>query len=185
MFHNRAIWPLIAALALLGGCGGERSGRDATTPSGFTVPRYLVLRFGQINARAGPGEDYEKRGAYTAKGMPVQVIAETKEWRRICDPAGEVSWVAARMLEGGDAVIRIKPGALPIHRSANPASGVVATLPVRGLAHLDKCDKSGWCRIKVGGARGWAPMSEIWGADPKPQCDGLPAPVAAAQPQEK
>ena len=177
MFKGKTLASLVAALALVGGCGGERAGRDVSTPSGFAVPRYLMLRFGEINARAGPSEDHARLWTYHAKGMPVQVIAETKEWRRICDPEGGISWVASRMLEGGDGVIRIKPGTLPLRRSASPASGVVASLAPRGLAHLDRCE-NGWCRVKVGRAVGWAPMTELWGADPAVQCAGLPAPAA-------
>jgi SH3-like domain-containing protein len=179
MFIGKAISVVLIALSLPASCQNTRAGRDETTPSGFAVPRYLTLRFGEINARAGPSEDHAKLWTYHAQGMPVQVIAETKDWRRICDPEGGISWVAARMLEGGDAaVIRMKPGPLPVHRDPSPTSAMVASLPPRAVAVMDEC-KAGWCKIRVGKAKGWAPAAELWGTNPAPQCAGLAAPVVA------
>ncbi len=182
MFIGKAITAVLLALTLPAACQSTRAGRDETTPSGFAVPRYLTLRFGEINARAGPSEDHAKLWTYHAKGMPVQVIAETRDWRRICDPEGGISWVAARMLEGGDpAVIRMKPGVLPLHREASERAAIVASLPPRGVAVMEEC-QGGWCRLNVGKAKGWAPAAELWGTDPAPQCAGLAAPAVAASP---
>ena len=182
MIFGKALMGVFLALSLPAACQQNRAGKDDTTPSGFAVPRYLVLRFGEINARAGPSEDHGKLWTYHAKGMPVQVIAETRDWRRICDPEGGVSWVAARMLEGGDgAVIRMKPQPLPLHKSASDRTPVTGTLPVRAVAVLEEC-QAGWCRISAGRARGWAPAAELWGTDPAPQCTGLPAATVAPGP---
>src|SRR5690606_9218018 len=70
------------------------------TPSGQPVPRYVSLKFDKIYARAGPSGDHKLVWVYHAKGMPVQVIAETTEWRRICDPEGGVAWIHRRLTSG-------------------------------------------------------------------------------------
>lgn len=179
--HLRAII-MIAGLTAAGlgaaglsGCDGERAQRDATTPSGFAVPRYLVLRFNEINGRAGPSEDHRILWTYHAKGLPVQVIAETQDWRRICDPEGGISWVRSRMLEGGRAVMRTGDTPVSVRRRPDAAAAEVAVLPPKGVAKLDRCEK-GWCQVRVGKTHGWTPEDQVWGTGEGMQCEGLPTP---------
>ena len=58
--------------------------KERPTPSGLPVPRWVVLKFEVVNARSAPGDDSRLLWVYRAKGLPVQVVAETNEWRRIC-----------------------------------------------------------------------------------------------------
>ncbi|HEX6859415.1 MAG TPA: SH3 domain-containing protein [Caulobacteraceae bacterium] len=142
--------------------------RDRPTPSGLPVPRYVVLKFGVVNARAGPGDDHRLLWVYKARGLPVQVVAETREWRRVCDPRGGVAWVHARTIDGKRNVIGAAPPAA-IHRKPKPDSRVVAYLRPQALAALDRC-KDGWCKIKVERVSGWVAARSVWGATDTAQC---------------
>jgi SH3-like domain-containing protein len=139
------------------------------TPSGFPVPRYVSLKYGKVNARAGPGEDHRLLWVYRAKGLPLQVVAETADWRRVCDPQGQAAWVHKRGVDGATTAMRVKPGPLPLRAKPDSAGRVQAYLRPQSIAVLDRCDK-GWCRLKAGGASGWAPQGEIWGGAPAAQC---------------
>lgn len=142
---------------------------DRTTPSGYPVPRYVTLKFGKVNARAGPGDDHRLLWVYRTKGLPLQVVAETSEWRRVCDPEGAVAWVHKRVTDGRRAVIntRERPAALLSRRKAG--SEPVAFLNVRAMASLVRCEK-GWCKVKVDGVTGWTPQGELWGTADTLQC---------------
>ena len=96
---------------------------DKTTPSGLPVPRYVSLKFAEVNARAGPGDDSRLLWVYRAKGLPVQVVAETDEWRRICDPEGGLAWVHKRTTDGRRTVMRLAAGPLPLHSAAKHIYG--------------------------------------------------------------
>jgi len=139
------------------------------TPSGLEVPRYVSLKYDRINARNGPDEAHRLLWVYRAKGLPVQVVAETREWRRICDPEGGLSWVHKRVTDGRRTVMRIQPAPLALLASPRDGARISAWLRGRSTANLDKCEK-GWCRLKAEGSRGWARESEIWGAAPAVQC---------------
>ena len=141
---------------------------DRPTPSGLPVPRYVVLKFGEVNARAGPGDDHRLMWVYTARGLPVQVIAETRDWRRICDPRGGLAWVHGRTLDGKRAVLGRAPPAA-IRSRPKMQSRITAYLRPDALASLDRC-KDGWCRIKVEKVSGWVPARAVWGATDAPQC---------------
>jgi SH3-like domain-containing protein len=141
---------------------------ERPTPSGLPVPRYVTLKFGEVNARAGPGDDYRLQWVYVARGLPVQVIAETREWRRICDPQGGAAWVHMRTIDGRRTVFGMNPPA-EIHARPKAQSRVVAYLRPHAVASLDHC-KEGWCRIKVEHVKGWVLAASVWGATDAPQC---------------
>lgn len=160
---------MLKALALIGlFCAAPALAADRPTPSGLPVPRYVTLKFGQVNARTGPGDDYKLQWVYTARSLPVQVIAETREWRRICDPEGRAAWVHMRTIDGRRSVFGVTPPAA-IHARPKAQSRIVAYLRPRAIASLDRC-KEGWCRIKVDNVKGWVSASSVWGATETPQC---------------
>lgn len=139
------------------------------TPSGLPVPRWVSLKSGKINARNGPGEDHRILWTYRTSGLPVQVVAETRQWRRVCDPRGGLAWVNVGTTSGRRMVLRTKASPLPLRRQPEAAAPVAAYLGARSLAGLDRC-KGGWCKVKAGRASGWAPAGELWGTDERRQC---------------
>ncbi|MFN3521358.1 MAG: SH3 domain-containing protein [Phenylobacterium sp.] len=142
---------------------------DRPTPSGLPVPRYVSLKFGEVNARAGPGDDHRLLWIYHARGLPVQVVAETSEWRRVCDPERGLAWVHKRTTDGRRMVMRWEPTPLALRRGPKAEAETIAYLRPRALAALVRCKKD-WCRIRVDGVSGWAPAKALWGTDDRPQC---------------
>lgn len=164
---TRVMVGIAAGWALLAGPVAAEGPR--ITPSGLEVPRYVSLKYAEVNARNGPDEDHQLLWVYHAKGLPVQVVAETREWRRICDPEGGLAWVHKRTTDGRRAAMRVQPTNLPLRNAPKDGARVSAYLKARSVASLDKCEK-GWCRLRADGSSGWARENEIWGADPAIQC---------------
>ena len=144
--------------------------RPRVTPSGLEVPRYVSLKYAEVNARNGPDEAHQLLWVYHAKGLPVQVVAETREWRRICDPEGGLAWVHRRTTDGRRSAMRVQPTPLALLTAPKEGAKVsgLSEGPL-GRQSLDKCEK-GWCRLRADGSSGWAREGEIWGADPAVQC---------------
>ncbi len=142
--------------------------RDHTL-SGYCLPRYVSLKRGEVNARKGPGKDYPTLWVYRAKGLPVQVVAETTDWRRICDPDGGAIWVQRSMIDGRRMVLALGATPVPLHRTASVAAAPAGYLNGRALAALDHC-KGDWCKVRVGGVSGWLTAREVWGLAPAAQC---------------
>lgn len=158
---------LALAFCLTGVAPGAAAERE--TPSGLPVPRYVVLKFDRVNARSGPGDDHRLTWVYRAKGLPVQVVAETVEWRRICDPQGNLAWIHRRTTDGRRAIMNMSPAPIPLLAKPKTTAQPHAYLAMRAIADLDKCE-AGWCRVKVAGVSGWAPERAFWGVSDKPQC---------------
>jgi len=173
---NCAIVGSLATLALLGACGG-RGGEGADcpvgvkqkTPSGYCVPRYLSLKRGEVFGRKGPGKDYPTAFVYHARGLPVQVIDETTDWRRICDPDGGAVWIASAMVDGQRTVMATGASAVALRQSPSDTAGAAAYLRSRAVADLGRC-KGDWCEVTADGAHGWLKSSEVWGLAPQAQC---------------
>lgn len=162
---------MFVALALALGLAGPPTGRaaDRPTPSGYAVPRYVTLKFGKVNARAGPGDDHRLLWVYSTRGLPVQVVAETAEWRRVCDPEGGMAWVHKRVTDGRRAVINTRNRPAPLLRRPKPGVEPAAFLNVRAMASLVRCEK-GWCKVKTDGATGWVREGALWGTSEALQC---------------
>ena len=165
-----AVWTGIGLAVALAACTASAKDPPAReTPSGLPVPRYVSLKFDSVNARSGPGDDHRLLWVFHAKGLPVQVVAETAEWRRVCDPDGTLSWVHKRTTDGARTVMRTAAGAIPIRDAPHPGAPIDAYRAAKAPAGLDKCDK-GWCRIQVGRVKGWVDAGAVWGANDAPQC---------------
>ncbi|WP_395674406.1 SH3 domain-containing protein [Phenylobacterium sp.] len=142
---------------------------ERATPSGLPVPRWVTLKFDRVNARSGPGDDHQLLWVYRTRSLPVQVVAETSEWRRVCDPDGGLAWVHKRTTDGRRSLMNVRPQPVALRRKPKPEAKVGAWLSGRALASLVRCDK-GWCRVKVEGASGWVREAELWGTAPQAQC---------------
>jgi SH3-like domain-containing protein len=163
---------LLAAAALGAGLlvGAAAPAPDRPTPSGLPVPRYVSLKFDKVNARSGPGDDHRLLWIYRVRGLPVQVVAETAEWRRVCDPDGQLAWVHKRTTDGRRTTMNTTAQPQPLRRRPKETSRVVAYLKPRAMASLVRCDKEDWCKVRADGATGWVASGELWGTADAVQC---------------
>lgn len=142
---------------------------ERVTPSGMPVPRYVSLKFDTVNARSGPGDDHKLLWVYHARDLPLQVVAETLEWRRVCDPEGGLGWVHRRTVDGRRTVINLAAGPEPLQSKPKQDASVRAFMQVRAVGALSRCEK-GWCRVRVGGVNGWTRQGRLWGTLDAQQC---------------
>lgn len=159
---------VLGAAALAGAAQTMPDGRP--TPSGQPVPRWLSLKSGEVRARQGPGLDYRILWEYRASGLPVQVIAETREWRKICDPEGAVAWVHRSVVSSRRSVFNASDAEVAIRAGRSPTSSLRARLTPRSLVSLDECAE-GWCEVRARRLRGFVRQTEVFGAQERPLCN--------------
>lgn len=130
------------------------------TPSGQAVPRFVSLKFDVANGRSGPSRQHPVAWRYVRAGLPMEVIAETPDWRRVRDPEGEVTWMHRRVLSGRRSVFTIEETTLYARADSESPIEVVADTGV--VLSLERC-RSGWCRVEAQGYRGWVETDTLWG----------------------
>jgi len=140
------------------------------TPTGLEVPRWVSLKSSEVRARQGPGLDYRILWEYRAAGLPVQVIAETREWRKICDPEGAVAWIHRSVASGRRGAFNATEVEVPIRTRPDDEADIRARFSGRSLISLDDCE-DGWCRVRAGKLRGWVKADSVFGAADAAQCD--------------
>ena len=158
----------VCAAVLAGGAQTMPDGRP--TPSGQPVPRWLSLKSSEVHARFGPGLDHRILWEYRVSGLPVQVIAETTEWRKICDPEGAVAWVHRSVVSSRRSVFNASEREIPIHAGRSETSPVRARLSPRSLVALDECE-DGWCGVRARRLRGWVRERAVFGTQTHPLCN--------------
>jgi len=134
--------------------------------SGLPVPRYSSLKYAEVNGRAGPSLDYPVQWNYARAGLPVVIVRESQDWRKIRDPQGDEAWVHRRVL--GSARTAMTTDAGSIRRQPDVRSGVVARYDAGAVVTFGGCEDA-WCRVEADGRKGWAPRTQLWGADDLPE----------------
>jgi SH3-like domain-containing protein len=84
----------------LSGPGVAHAQSAGKGPSGLPLPRFVSLKATRVNLRIGPGRDYAVAWLYTRPGVPMEVIQEYDNWRRVRDAEGTEGWVYQSLLSG-------------------------------------------------------------------------------------
>ncbi len=152
-------WTSLALLILVA-AAAPASAADKALP----VPRFVALRSDKVNVRTGPGDQYPIDWVYQRKDLPVEIVAEFQNWRKIRDADGTVGWVHERMVTGRRSVV-VRGQVRALHDEPKPESATVARVEPGVIAKLLQCEPL-WCRIEASGVAGWLRRDEIWGVYP-------------------
>jgi SH3-like domain-containing protein len=134
------------------------------------VPRFVSLKTDRVNLRQGPGTEYPTAWVFRRVGLPVEVIKEFESWRQIRDAEGTTGWVLGTMLSGRRTALILpweaKAGQKAMATLRNDDSeraDAFAEVEAGVLANIISCDGQ-WCRVSVGGYRGYIEQAKLWGA---------------------
>ena len=128
------------------------------------IPRFVTIKSAEANIRTGPGKRYPIKWEVSRKGVPVEIISEFEQWRKIRDSQGEEGWIFQTMLSGVRAVI-IQSKSQILYKSDSASSRPLAKLNVGVIAKLKTCTKE-WCNLETEDLEGWVPRSVLWGVYP-------------------
>lgn len=141
----------------------------ATGPSsGLPVPRFVSLKPDKVNVRAGPTRHHDVAWQFTRSGLPVEITAESDNWRRIRDWEGSEGWVYHSLLSGrrtAMVIAKAKDELVPLLGAAGDHGQVVARLQPGVSASVRKCTGK-WCHIVGAGFDGWIAQERLWGVYP-------------------
>jgi SH3-like domain-containing protein len=159
-----------AAIMVVASARPSSAGQElAVGPSsGLPVPRFVSLKPDKVNVRAGPTRNHDVTWQFTRSGLPVEITAESDNWRRIRDWEGSEGWVYHSLLSGRRTAMvtsKHKDELVPLFRSSDDHSGVVARLQPGVSASVRRCTGK-WCQINGSGFDGWIAQERLWGVYP-------------------
>lgn len=162
---------LVLALGLfaVGNVAAEDSAKHAALEPGkiaLPVPRFVSLKSDKVNVRKGPATDQAIVWVFSRAGLPVEVIAESDNWRRVRDSEGADGWVFHSLLSARRTVL-ITPwskdgSSVPLYSSKSTSSRAVAALQAGVLGNVLNCDGE-WCELSVEDYSGYVQQEELWG----------------------
>lgn len=134
--------------------------------TGLPIPRFVSLdaRQREVNVRFGPGQQYPINWVFSRPSIPLEIIAEFDNWRKIKDYEGQEGWISARLLSGRRTIM-VQGTIRDLRRTASNRARVLLRVEPGVIGSLMEC-RSNWCRMEIEGQRGWMQRSEFWGTLP-------------------
>ena len=163
-----------ATLALLLAAGAGQAAEDraeqhaaaASGKAALPIPRFVSLKSDKVNVRRGPSTDQAIVWVFSRAGLPVEIIAESENWRRVRDSEGADGWVFHSLLSARRTVL-IAPWtgeeeSVLLYNSKSTGARAVAALQSGVLGSVLSCDGK-WCNVSVDDYSGYVQQDKLWG----------------------
>ena len=142
---------------------------------------FFSLKSSEVNLRVGPGEEYPVIWLLTKAGLPVMLIAEFNNWRKVQLVDGTEGWIHVNIISRKNTAIVKSNRPDPSPRDKNPKNKeeepffavmykynsksrpiarVEENVVVRVLKKEDE-----WIKVEVNKIRGWIERKYLWGVE--------------------
>jgi SH3-like domain-containing protein len=134
-------------------------------PESNRVPRFESLKSNNILMRVGPGANYPIQWEYHRTHLPMEIIAEFEDWRKVRDKTGDSGWIHKSMLSQKRYVIIMQDDLL-LRKNEDPESKAVGRFQENSIAQIVKCNALNcflMAKTPASTVKGWAPRRHLWG----------------------
>ena len=122
--------------------------------------RFLMLKNDKVNVRYGPGFKYPIKFIYKKRFLPVKVIDNKENFRRIIDHKNNSGWIHVSQLKKINSLIVSEDTIL--FSKASKFSKPLAKLEKGKLLIVKKCQEN-WCKVSDENYLGWINTNNAWG----------------------
>lgn len=139
-----------------------------TGASGLPVPRFVSLKSDRVNVRIGPSREHDIAWTFVQSGLPVEIVGEFENWRRIRDWEGKQGWVFRSLLSSRRTALVTpweKSDRTPLRSRSRSDADIVAELDPFVLTTVSEC-AGGWCRVNGENYDGWLDQPRLFGVYP-------------------
>lgn len=167
---------VLAVFLTLSGELSPALAQSAGSASKLPLPRFVSLKASRVNMRVGPGRDYQIEWLYTKRGLPLEILQEYDNWRKVRDSEGDEGWILQSLLSG-DRTALVSPwkagekdALIGLHAAPDRTAPLSAQLEPGVIAEVDYC-RGGWCRVTAGSESGHVQQPALWGVYPDETVD--------------
>ena len=125
------------------------------------IPRFETLKFNEVRLRKGPSRDHPIDWVYKLKGLPLKIISEFDDWRKVEDFDGVNGWIHRSQLSR-KRMVQVISSKSEIKLKPNKDSDIIALAETDVLLKLERCDEI-WCRISTQNIKGWILRDNLFG----------------------
>ena len=121
---------------------------------------FLSLKKDKVYVRYGPGKNYPVKYIYRKKFLPIKVIDQKDNFRRIIDHKKNSGWIHISQLKKAKSLIVLENKI--VFKKNSKFSKPIIKLEKGRLVLIKKCIDN-WCNIKAGKYKGWIQTENVWG----------------------
>ncbi len=155
------VFIILGAVQVLPLAHAQEKNAFKSTP--YPVPRFVSLGSDKVSVRTGPGRKFPVEFVFKKKGLPVEVVLEYENWRKIKDHEGEQGWVHQSLISGKRTGVLQGEALVAFYSAPKEGSRLVARAEPGGVGKIDEC-RAEFCRFELSGYKGWVEKAHIWGA---------------------
>ena len=144
------MWRKIIFLILVFFCTNSYSSEDF----------FLMLKNSKVNVRMGPGFDYPIKFIYKKKYLPLKIIDNKENFRKVIDHKKNGGWIHISQLKKINSILVLSDRILFKKPTYN--SKPLANIKSGRLFILEKCKKN-WCEVSSQSFSGWITTENVWG----------------------
>lgn len=122
--------------------------------------KFVCLKSSKVNLRVGPGREYPICWVVLRSNLPVKMISEFGQWRKIQLPDGTQGWLHQSTISYKKTVCLLDDAVM--YRGASDKTTPIAMIEKGCVAKFLKCDGD-WIKIDIHKTRGWVEKSKLWG----------------------
>ena len=122
---------------------------------------FLTLKYNRVKVRQGPSFEYPVKFIYKKKYLPIKIIDNKDNFRKITDLKNNNGWIHVSQLSKKKSAINIHNLSI-IFKKPNIYSQPMAKLEKGKIVIVKKC-KEDWCKIITNDYKGWIFKNYLWG----------------------
>lgn len=124
--------------------------------------RFVSLKSSEINMRVGPGIEYPINWVFMASNLPMQLVAEFGQWRKLRFIDNTEGWVHKNMISYKNTAIVVSNIAVlyKYESKSQPVARIEKNVIVRVLKH-----HKNWVKVSVCRLTGWMLKDDLWGVN--------------------
>lgn len=121
---------------------------------------FVSLKSSEVNMRVGPGKEYPIIWIFMRANLPMLLIAEFEQWRKVRFIDNTEGWVHKNMISQRNTVIVSEDSVIMYRYSStsNPIARVEKNVVLRVLKH-----ESNWVKVEINNMKGWIQRKSLWG----------------------
>ncbi|MDR0677712.1 MAG: hypothetical protein LBF57_03515 [Holosporaceae bacterium] len=128
--------------------------------SRISAEQFASLKSSQVNIRVGPGKEYPVSWILIKPNLPVILIAEFDQWRKIKLIDETEGWVHQNMISQKNTAV-VKNNFVILYRYESD-SQPIAKIEKNVVIKVLKRNKD-WIKIEVNKIKGWVKKQGLWG----------------------
>ena len=128
--------------------------------SNITYSEVRSLKNTKVNVRLGPSKNYPIKFVYEQKYLPVVIIDEHYNWRKVKDYDNDTGWIHISQLSKIITTVTTKDNQV-VYSSPSIYSKPKVKLEIYQVLTIKKCNQT-WCEIKNAKINGWIKKEYLW-----------------------